>query len=480
MKVRGEDITASDLQIVQRLEGAAQSGGGRGAHPALEQLLADHYRFADTSLEFSLRGAPSDECGYFRFGRDVTCFGRCSTGSVSKTANRKLYDAIDDVAYDGQTVSLPFDPGEIINNLRYEHYAAEPPRATKSALRSFVRDTYYLVRPALHVSLRKRLQKLHLNGWHELVFPEWPVDRTVDRLMRRLLNMSLRANGIKRLPFIWFWPEGASACAIMTHDVETRAGQNFCPQLMDIDEAHGIPASFQIVPEKRYPVTAQFLQSLKSRGFEVNIQDLNHDGLLFSDEQEFRRRADKINSYAQEYQAHGFRSAILYRNQDWYGALNFEYDMSVPNVAHLDPQRGGCCTVMPYFVGKTLELPVTTTQDYSLFHILNDYSLALWKQQVELIMEENGLIAFIVHPDYIVSEQAQATYRKLLTLVQQLRAERNVWVARPQQVNDWWRTRSQLRLQQHQGEWRIEGPGSERARLAFATASEDGLVYSFS
>ena len=27
------------------------------------------------------------------------------------------------------------------------------------------------------------------------------------------------------------------------------------------------------------------------------------------------------------------------------GALKFSFDMSVPNVATYDPQRGGCCTV---------------------------------------------------------------------------------------------------------------------------------------
>ena len=466
--------------MLQCLEESSGKEHLQGDFTAMNQVLADYYRVANDAVEFSVTEAPCEEVGYFRFGRGITCFGRCSSGRVSKLASGKLHDALEDLSQSGGTATLPFDPTEIVSNLRHERYITGLHRPARSAMQTLVRNTYYLLRPALHVSFRKRLQKIHLNGWHELTFPEWPVDRTVDQLMRKLLSIGLRTKGIEKVPFIWFWPGGANACAIMTHDVETRSGQNFCPQLMDIDEEHGIPASFQIVPEKRYPVTPQFLESLKDRGFEVNIQDLNHDGLLFSDEEEFRRRAEKINRYAQEYQARGFRSAILYRNQDWYGALNFEYDMSVPNVAHLDPQRGGCCTVMPYFVGKTLELPVTTTQDYSLFHILNDYSLALWKQQVELIMEENGLIAFIVHPDYIVSAQAQATYKKLLALVQHLRAERNVWLARPEEVNDWWRTRRQLELKQHQGVWRIEGPGSERARLAFATATEDGLVYSFS
>jgi hypothetical protein len=60
----------------------------------------------------------------------------------------------------------------------------------------------------------------------------------------------------------------------------------------------------------------------------------------------------------------GFRAAVLYRNPDWYDALTVAYDMSIPNVAQLDPQRGGCCTIFPYFIGNILEIPVTATQDY--------------------------------------------------------------------------------------------------------------------
>jgi len=38
----------------------------------------------------------------------------------------------------------------------------------------------------------------------------------------------------------------------------------------------------------------------------------------------------------------------MYQNADWFQELNFSYDMSVPNVARLEAQRGGCCTVLPY------------------------------------------------------------------------------------------------------------------------------------
>ncbi len=64
--------------------------------------------------------------------------------------------------------------------------------------------------------------------------------------------------------------------------------------------------------------------------------------------------------------------------------------MSVPNVAHLDPQRGGCCTVMPYFIGDILEIPVTTIQDYTLFNILNDFSTRIWKEQTAIIRENSA------------------------------------------------------------------------------------------
>src|SRR5262249_7242387 len=163
------------------------------------------------------------------------------------------------------------------------------------------------------------------------------------------------------------WPEGAPSAVILTHDVESVAGLEACRSLMDMDEAHGLRASFQLIPEDRYEVTPGLLEEIRRRGFEVNIHDLDHDRRLFSDRDEFGRRARRINAYARAFGARGFRSGVLYRRPEWYDALEVDYDMSVPNAGHLEVQRGGCCTVMPYFVGRIVELPLTTAQDYSLF-----------------------------------------------------------------------------------------------------------------
>lgn len=373
---------------------------------------------------------------------------------------------------------LPYDPSVWVDNLRCERYVGHGSKNTGAkSLRKIVRNAYYLARPLMPVSVRKHLQKIHLRGWEKIQFPSWPVDRTVEQIMESLLITSIKTRGITEIPFIWFWPDGHNSCAIMTHDVETDSGRDFCSHLMDINDRRTIKSSFQIVPEERYAVSPAFLNSIRDRGFEINVHDLNHDGHLFSEYELFRSRADRINRYGKEYGAAGFRSAVLYRNSDWLGALEFSYDMSFPNVAHLDPQRGGCCTVMPFFIGEILELPLTATQDYSLFNVLNNYSLDLWKRQIALITEKHGLVSFIVHPDYIIEKRARKTYEDLLDYLAQLRIQQNIWIALPKEVDHWWRQRSQMALVQREGSWQIEGPGKDRAQLAFARLDGDRLVY---
>jgi hypothetical protein len=263
----------------------------------------------------------------------------------------------------------------------------------------------------------------------------------------------------------------------MTHDVETVAGRDFCKQLMDIDDSYGIKASFQIVPEERYPVTPEFLGRLRDRGFEVCVQDLNHDGRLFDERKEFLRRVALINRYGQEYGAKGYRSAALYRKAEWYGDFDFSFDMSFGNVVPLDPQRGGCCTVMPYFIGDILELPVTTIQDYTLFYVLNDHTIDLWKRQIGMILAKNGLTSFIVHPDYITEDKEQAVYKDLLAMLTELRKREPLWFALPGEIDSWWRARSRMSIVKDGNSWRVIGDGAERAVLAFARMVNGQLIY---
>jgi len=437
--------------------------------------LIEYFRCAGG--EFQVMDGLSQDAGYFRFGPEIVCYGRSASGYLSKKPEGPLYDVSIDVKTHGDIVQLPFDPSEVVTNLHYERYVNGGAKQ-QSIMASLIRNAYYLLRPLLPIPVRKHLQRAHLNGWQDLTFPHWPVDTTVDSLMETLMKLSIERSDDGQVPFIWFWPEGKEACAIVTHDVETPRGVELSARLMDMNESFGIPASFQVVPEERYLVTEAYLGSIRKRGFEVNVQDLNHDGHLYRDRREFALRAAKINQYRKEYGAAGFRAGVLYRNQEWYSLLDFDFDTSIPNVAHLDPQRGGCCTVMPYFIGKLVELPVTTTQDYSLFHIVNDYSLRLWKEQIELILAKHGLINVITHPDYITGPRQEETYLGLLAMLDHARSEKAVWVALPADVSRWWRQRSQMHLVKRNGEWCAEGEGSERAVVAYASLEGDVLTYS--
>ena len=442
--------------------------------------LKDFYRCPDSFLQFDLTGKLSADSGYFRFGHDEVCYGRAASGYRMSRADAALDGLLSQVRANGSTVLLPFNPTEIIDNLRLEHYAK---RYSWNELRSgtrLLRDLYYFARPWMSLDIRKRIQRAYISGWEKIAFPSWPVDTTVERISERVLLSSMKAMNVDRVPFVWFWPDGARSAVVMTHDVEAQAGADFCDELMAIDSSFGMKASFQVVPEGSYKPTDSLLQDICSRGFEVNIQDLNHDGRLFSNRREFLRRVAKINQYGQSYHAKGFRAAVLYRNLAWFDALDFSYDMSVPNVAHLDPQRGGCCTVMPYFVGDILEIPLTTTQDYMLFHLLGDYSTNLWKAQSEAILKRNGLISFLVHPDYVVDNTAGGVYRELLSYLSKLRSQEQLWFALPGEVDQWWRDRNQMQVVRKNGQWRIEGPRAERAVLAFAKIAGDEVEYEVS
>jgi hypothetical protein len=444
------------------------------------KALLDYYKCPEEVGGIESNGGPSTERGFFQFGSGTVCYGSCQGAKVANHPTGQLFDALGGVELEHGVVHLPFDLTEIVENMRTERYMALGNGSNSSRkLNRLKHDIYYSLRPWMSVPVRRLLQRTQLKGWDRVQFPQWPVDCTADRILEHALMLCMRAKGISSVPFIWFWPEGAQSCLMMTHDVETRAGLLSCRKLMALDNSFEIRSSFQFIPEDRYVVSREFFEEVRGNGFEVNVQDLNHDGHLFRDRQEFRRRAERINEYLRLFGSKGFRSAIMYRNAEWLHEIDASYDMSFPNVAHLEPQHGGCCTVMPYFIGGIVELPLTTIQDYSLLHILGESSINIWKQQIDMVREKNGLISFIVHPDYLTGERELALYRALLNHLCQMSAESGLWSALPGEVDKWWRARSEMQLVSRNGEWHIEGEGSERARIVYANLVNGRLTYVF-
>ena len=462
--VLAEDVSASGVRL--------------GIQVLPSEDVIERYRCPQDLIDIVSSEPTSGSEGFFRFGQSSICYGRSRSAVLSSRPEFPLKDLAGEVAVEDAKLLLPFNLQEVIDNLRLERY--QNGEARESNLFRFCKKLYYHLRPFTNQMVRRQVQKFHARNWKKHSFPQWPIDTTVENVFETVLLMSMKARGLERIPFVWFWPDGASSCLTMTHDVETTAGRDFCPALMDVDEAFGIKAAFGIVPEKRYEVPAELLASMRSRGFEVVVQDLNHDGRLFDEKQEFLRRARLINHYGREFGATGFRAAVLYRKPEWFGALDFAFDMSFPNVAPLDPQQGGCCTVMPFFIGNMLELPVTTVQDYTLFHVLSERSIELWKSQIDVVLKKNGLLSFIVHPDYVLQPDTLSVYKLLLRHLQGLCEKTSIWRAVPSEINAWWRARRKMSVVKDGASWRIVGEGSERAVLAYAKNVDGNIVYEIS
>jgi hypothetical protein len=447
---------------------------GLGAHRA----FLDHTKCPPAALERITCSKGSGTEGFFRFN-DLRLYGRTSGGSTSPGPEGNLPPIDSLISRTSGSVALPFDPTEIIDNLRREKYVGSA-KAEISYIadnKSISRRIYYALRPLFPVKVRRILQRIALQDWSKISFPAWPVDTTVDDFIARLWVLLLEASGEEQIPFVWYWPKAYQSCAIMTHDVETGVGQEFCHTILKLEQEYGIRSSFELVPEVRYELSQAVVAAIRRAGSEICVHGLNHDGRLFSSEQLFRDRAKAINQYAKSWGATGFRSPVMYRNLDWYDAFDFSYDMSVPNVAHVDPQRGGCCTIFPFFVGNVVELPLTTTQDYPLYNILRSDPMTMWTKQLDSIVARHGLASFIIHPDYTMEPEKQELYRELLRMLTKYGKERNVWLALPGEVDTWWRERNGMTLVREQGTWTIQGKGSDRAAVAYAKLENGKLTY---
>jgi hypothetical protein len=63
-------------------------------------------------------------------------------------------------------------------------------------------------------------------------------------------------------------------------------------------------------------------------------------------------------------------------------------------------------------IDEILGLSVTTTQLYTVFHILHNDSIDLWKKQIELILKKHGLMSFVVHPDYVTKSPPRSSMKR--------------------------------------------------------------------
>lgn len=202
------------------------------------------------------------------------------------------------------------------------------------------------------------------------------------------------------------WPEGKRFALILTHDVDTKRGTERCSALANLEESLGFRSSFNFIPE-RYKIPPDLRSRLVNRGFEVGVHDLNHDGKLYNSKKIFEERAARINKYLKEWECVGFRSGAMHHNLEWHHKLNIQYDASTFDTDPFEPQPDGVETIFPFWVSKNstrkgyLELPYTLPQDFTLFVLMQQKNIEIWKKKLDWVVRKGGMALVNTHPDYM-------------------------------------------------------------------------------
>lgn len=242
------------------------------------------------------------------------------------------------------------------------------------------------------------------------------------------------------------WPDGRQFAVVLTHDVETARGVERCRKVMDIEERLGFRSAFYFVPE-RYPVPAELRQEMVQRGFEVGVHGLRHDLSLFRSKKEFERQAVAINRYLKDWNAVGFRCPYMIRNLVWlHDALDIEYDSSTFDTDPFELQPSGVGTIFPFTVDRgprgegKVELPYTLSQDLTLFVLLGETGIDVWKTKLDWIGDQGGMALLDTHPDYMQPDPKIASdeypcrnYEEFLEYVS-TRYAGQYWQALPREV----------------------------------------------
>jgi len=188
------------------------------------------------------------------------------------------------------------------------------------------------------------------------------------------------------------WPDGKKFAVVLSHDVDNQKGHDRVHRLAKIELERGFRSSINFVPE-RYKVSPSLLEELRSKGFQLCVHGLNHDGKLFFSKKIFNQRAVRINDYLTKWHAEGFTSPSMLHNKDWLHDLKINHSISTFDTDPFEPQPDGSRTIFPYWVQNGskqkgyVELPYTLPQDHLLYVILQEKNINIWKLKLDWIAE---------------------------------------------------------------------------------------------
>ena len=256
---------------------------------------------------------------------------------------------------------------------------------------------YYLFKPIIPWRVRVAMRRLRGRLKRTSYADVWPIDQKAGAV----------PNG-------WpGWPEGKRFALILTHDVEGSKGLARVEQLMNLEMKYDFRSSFNFVPEWEYRLPDTLRQTVDGNGFEVGVHGLEHDGKLYDSKVKFASKAVRISQYVQSWNASGFRSPMMQHRLSWLHQLGVEYDASTFDTDPFEPEPDGVGTIFPFWVpgpngSGYVELPYTLPQDFTLFSVLRESNIDIWKQKLDWIAERGGMALLNTHPDYMCFEGEKA------------------------------------------------------------------------
>ena len=298
-----------------------------------------------------------------------------------------------------------------------------------------MKKIYYTLRPFIprwfQIALRRRLVLRKRAAVSDI----WPIDQRACKP-----------------PDGWSgWPEQKQFALILMHDVDTAKGHEKARHLMELEKRLGFRSIFNFVPE-RYNVSPDLRHELNQNGFEVGVHGLIHDGKLFSSKRVFEARAPLINNYLKAWNSVGFSSPSMHRNLDWMKLLKMEYATSTFDTDPFEPQPEGVSTIFPFVVNNNpthkghIELPYTLPQDFTLFILMREKNINIWKHKLDWIAKHGGMALLNTHPDYMncngeklsIEEYPSKYYEEFLNYVKE-KYEGQYWHALPRDMAHFWK-----------------------------------------
>jgi glycosyltransferase involved in cell wall biosynthesis len=255
---------------------------------------------------------------------------------------------------------------------------------------------YYSLKYFIPWRVRLAMRRKRADSRRKSYSNEWPIDKKAGAT-----------------PPNWpGWPEGKRFALVLTHDVEGNKGLSRVERLMDLELKYGFRSSFNFVPEGEYRAPEELRRALDRTGFEIGIHGLEHDGKLYWSRASFASKAARIKEYLQLWKASGFRSPFMQHKLAWLHELGVEYDSSTFDTDPFEPEPDGVGTIFPFWVpglkgSGYVEIPYTLPQDFSLFVVLREQTIDIWKRKLDWIVQCGGMALLNTHPDYMCFEGSE-------------------------------------------------------------------------